>query len=75
MLVVEGFKTADGVATIQFEGNAPFTVNGVFLYRPDKDLWYVAPCMAYPWGGTFTRDELLKIEEGGTVTYDRGTTV
>lgn len=65
MLVVDGYKMAQGTATIRFSGHPDAEVNGVFLYRPDIDLWTVAPCMAYPWGGTFTRDELIKIDEGG----------
>ena len=64
MLIVEGYRMADGTATVQFLNQAPFEVNGVFLYRPDTDLWYLAPCEAYPWGGTFSRDEIVKIEEG-----------
>lgn len=64
MYVVDGYKMAEGTATIQFLGQPPMKVNGVFLYRPDIDLWIVAPCRDYPWGGTFTRDELIKIEEG-----------
>lgn len=65
MLIVDGYKMAEGTATVQVLNTPPFEVNGVFLYRPDIDLWTVAPCMAYPWGGTFTRDELIKIDEGG----------
>ena len=65
MLVVDGYKMADGVATIQYEGCSEQKVRGVFLYRPDIDLWTVAPCPEYPWGGTFTRAELTRIEEGG----------
>ena len=65
MLIVEGYRMANGTATIQFLNQPPFEVNGVFLYRPDTDLWYVAPCKEYPWGGTFSRDEIVRIEEGG----------
>ena len=65
MLIVDGYKMADGTATVQFEGQKPMEVSGVWLYRPDIDLWTVAPCMAYPWGGTFTREEIVKIEERG----------
>lgn len=64
MLIVEGYRMADGTATIQFLNQPPMEVNGVFLYRPDIDLWTVAPCKDFPWGGTFSRDELLKIDEG-----------
>ena len=64
MYVVEGYRMADGTATIQFLNQPPQEVNGVFLYRPDTDLWYVAPCRDYPWGGTFSRQELIKIDEG-----------
>ena len=63
MLVVDGYKMADGIATVQFLNQKPFEVNGVFLYRPDTDQWTVAPCMAYPWGGTFGRDEIIEIRE------------
>ena len=66
MLIVEGYRMANGTATIQFLNQPPFEVNGVFLYRPDTDLWYIAPCKEYPWGGTFSRDEIIKIDEGGT---------
>lgn len=64
MLIVEGYKMAEGIATIKFLNDVEQKVDGVFLYRPDKDLWYVAPCRDYPWGGTFSRDELIKIDEG-----------
>lgn len=66
MLIVEGYRMANGTATVQFLNQLPFEVNGVFLYRPDTDLWYIAPCKEYPWGGTFSRDEIIKIDEGGT---------
>lgn len=66
MYVVEGYKMADGTATIQFLNEPPFEVNGVFLYRPDTNLWYLAPCKAYPWGGTFSPEEIVKIEEEGS---------
>ena len=64
MLVVEGYRMAEGTATGQFLNQPPREVNGVFLYRPDTNLWYIAPCRDYPWGGTFSRDELIKIDEG-----------
>lgn len=64
MLVVDGYKMVSGTATIQFLNNPPMKVNGVFLYRPDVDFWTVAPCKDFPWGGTFTRNELVSIEEG-----------
>ena len=64
MLVVEGYRMAEGTATIQFLNEPPFEVNGVFLYRPDTNLWYLASCMAYPWGGTFSPEEIVKIDEG-----------
>ena len=66
MLIVDGYKMADGTATIQFLNQPPFEVNGVFLYRPDIDLWIMSPCRDFPWGYTFTRDELVKIEERRT---------
>lgn len=66
MLIVDGYKMVDGTATVQFSmGSAPIEVSGVFLYRPDIDLWTVAPCSQYPWGGTFTRDEIKQIKERG----------
>ena len=65
MLIVEGYRMANGTATIQFLNQPPFEVNGVFLYRPDTDLWYIAPCKEFPWGGTFSREEIVKIDEGG----------
>ena len=71
MYVVDGYKMANGTATLQFLNQPQMQVNGVFLYRPDIDLWTVAPCLAFPWGGTFSREELVKIEEEGEVTYDR----
>lgn len=68
MLVVDGYKMAEGTATIQFLNKKPFEVNSVFLYRPDKDLWYVAPCKEFPWGCTFRKDEFVQIEEAGGKT-------
>lgn len=65
VLIVDGYKMAEGTATIQISNTDPFEVNGVFLYRPDIELWTVAPCEAYPWGGTFYPEEIVKIEEGG----------
>ena len=65
MLIVDGYKMAEGTATLQFLNRPPMEVNGVFLYRPDIDLWTVAPCKDFPWGGTFSRSELVKIEERG----------
>ena len=64
MLVVEGYKMAEGTATVQFLNQPPREVNGVFLYRPDKDLWYMAPTREFPWGATFSRNELISIDEG-----------
>lgn len=65
MLIVDGYKMAEGTATLQFLNRPPMEVNGVFLYRPDIDLWTVDPCKDFPWGGTFSRSELVKIEERG----------
>ena len=36
MLVVEGYKMAEGTATVQFLNQQPRKINGVFLFRPDK---------------------------------------
>lgn len=63
MLVVEGYKMAEGTATVQFLNQPPMEVNGVFLYRPDKDMWYMAPTPEFPWGATFSKNELISIEE------------
>lgn len=64
MLVVDGYKMANGTATIQFLGQPPLHVNGVYLYRPDTDMWVLAPTPEFPWGATFTRDEIISIDEG-----------
>lgn len=64
MLVVEGYKMAEGTATVQFLNQQPRKINGVFLFRPDKDLWYMAPTREFPWGATFSRNELISIDEG-----------
>ena len=68
MLVVEGYKMFDGEATIRFV-EQEITVAGVFLYRPDKDMWFVAPCRDYPWGSSFRREEVVEIREGGKVIW------
>lgn len=64
MLVVEGYKMAEGTATVQFLNQPPRKINGVFLYRPDKDLWYMAPTPEFPWGATISKNELISIDEG-----------
>ena len=68
MYVVDGYKMAEGIGTFRFKSMTgemkQVSVDAVFLYRPDIDLWTVAPCKDFPWGGTFTRNELVKIEEG-----------
>lgn len=68
MYIVDGYKMAEGTATVRFLERES-QVEGVFLYRPDTDLWYMAPTPEYPWGTSFSRKELIKIEqkEGGTV--------
>lgn len=64
MLVVEGYKMAEGTATVQFLNQPPIKVNGVFLYRPDTDMWHLAPTTEFPWGATFSKNELISIDEG-----------
>lgn len=63
MLVVEGYKMAEGTATVQFLNQQPRKINGVFLFRPDKDLWYMAPTREYPWGASFSPNEIKEIRE------------
>ncbi len=68
MLVVDGYKMAEVVGKFRFSGDygaKELTADSVFLYRPDTDLWYIAPCKEYPWGATFKRDELVEILEKG----------
>ena len=60
MLVVEGYKMAEGTATVQFLNQPPREVNGVFLYRPDTDMWHLAPTREFP----FSKNELISIDEG-----------
>ncbi len=63
MLVVDGYKMLDGWLTVRFYGCAPERVRGVFLYRPDKDMWIAAPSEKYPWGATFSREEVVGTED------------
>ena len=63
MLIVEGYRMAEGTATIQFLNQPPQDINGVFLYRPDKDMWYMAPTREYPWGASFSPNEIKEIRE------------
>ncbi len=62
MLVVEGYKMAQGEATIQLNGREIHT-DGVFLFKPDDGLWHMAPNRDFPWGYTFTWEELKEIRE------------
>ena len=64
LLVVEGYKMAEGTATVQFLNQPPRKINGVFLYRPDTDMWHLAPTPEFPWGATFSKNELISIDEG-----------
>lgn len=63
MLVVEGYKMAEGTATVQFLNQPPMKVNGVFLYRPDTDMWHMAPTPQFPWGASFSLNEIKEIRE------------
>ena len=62
MLVVEGYKMAQGEATIQING-VEIRTDGVFLFKPDDGLWHMAPNRDFPWGYTFTWEELKEIRE------------
>jgi hypothetical protein len=64
MLVVDGYKMTHGEATICINGREIHT-DGVFLYRPDDEMWHMAPNRDFPWGATFRKEEMQEIREAG----------
>ena len=63
LYIVEGYKMAEGTATVQFLNQPPREINGVFLYRPDTDMWHMAPTPEFPWGASFSPNEIKEIRE------------
>ena len=57
ILQCEGYKMfeGDGIITPKNPEIKPFTINGVWLYRPDTDCWYCD-------GRSFSKD-IVKIQE------------
>ncbi len=64
-LKCEGYKMFEGSAEVRFSGQEPFTVSGVWLYRPDTNCWYVNYCSQFPWGSSFPADVVTPITGGG----------
>lgn len=64
-LKCEGYKMFEGSAEVRFSGQEPFTVSGVWLYRPDTNCWYVNYCSQFPWGSSFPADSVTPITGGG----------
>ena len=64
MLVVDGYKMTQGEATVCINGREIHT-DGVFLYRPDDEMWHMAPNRDFPWGATFRKEEMQEIREAG----------
>lgn len=62
LYIVEGYKMAEGTATICINGREIHT-DGVFLYRPDDEMWHMAPNRDFPWGATFRKEEMQEIQE------------
>lgn len=66
MLMCEGHKMFEGTVRLRF---APMgtvtTLEGVFLYEPEKRTWYMAPTEKQPWGYSFKSGDVLEMHEKG----------
>ena len=59
MMTCEGYKMFRGTMRINpVNNNAPFTVSGTWLYKPDVDTWYC--------GGSSFPADVCDIEEDET---------
>jgi len=60
VLSCEGFKMFRGEAEIDTAKGA-IRFSGVWLYHPEKRMWYINDCPVFPFGTSFPEEDFLKI--------------
>ena len=69
MLECENYKMFYGRATITpRNANKPYQLEGVWLYRPDLDFWFLNKCKQVPLGTSFPANMISDIDDM-TVAY------
>ena len=63
MLTCEGYKMFKGRARVRFLRGNIRELDGVWLYRPDTDMWYLNGNPDFRWGSSFYREDVEILSE------------
>jgi hypothetical protein len=59
MLKCEGYQMFRGIATVNFDNGKSQTLEGTWMWHPEKRMWFLNGCKNYPYGTSFYPENVV----------------